>query len=130
MLRWDLILLYVAYNYFQSIAYNARSFLWTPVEHSTSKEIQTELFQKLHKKSLRWHLAQQTGEVLQIMGRGQNSINSLLSYILFYMGPQVIDIVGSLAFFSVMFNWYFGIVIIATMWLYLRKQLYSLDKSF
>lgn len=77
----------------------ARTFLWIKVQQYTTREVQLHLYKHLHRYvrafqgtyvqhegfpflsslSLRWHLSRKTGEVLRIVDRGTNSINSLLS---------------------------------------------------
>lgn len=41
-------------------------------------DFQIELFEYLHKLSLRWHLSRKTGQVLRVMDRGTSSIDSIL----------------------------------------------------
>lgn len=101
---------------------NLRSFLWIRIQQFTTREIEVELFSHLHNLSLRWHLARKTGEVLRIMDRGTDSINNLLNYILFSIAPTIIDILIAVVFFSVTFNWYFGVIVFTTMVLYISEQ--------
>ncbi|XP_055303857.1 ATP-binding cassette sub-family B member 6 [Sitodiplosis mosellana] len=123
---WDWILIYVGFKFLQGggtgsmgLLNNLRSFLWIRIQQFTTREIEVELFSHLHNLSLRWHLARKTGEVLRIMDRGTDSINNLLNYILFSIAPTIIDILIAVVFFSVTFNWYFGIIVFATMVLYI-----------
>lgn len=120
---WDLVLFFVGCSFIEDLTYHLRHFLWTPVQQFISSEIQLKLYGNLHDSSLRWHLNRKTGEIVQIMNRGRNSINDFLRYVLFTLVPEVFDIVSSLVLLSIMFDWYFGVIIIATMWLYLCKNL-------
>ncbi|XP_066149346.1 ATP-binding cassette sub-family B member 6-like isoform X2 [Euwallacea fornicatus] len=124
--RWDWILTYVALKFMQGgggggigFLNNLRSFLWIRVQQYTTKEVQVELFRHLHSLSLRWHLNRKTGEVLRIMDRGTESINTLLQMILFYLGPTVIDLLIAIVYFFVAFNYKFGLIISITMAVYL-----------
>ncbi|XP_066257567.1 ATP-binding cassette sub-family B member 6-like isoform X2 [Euwallacea similis] len=98
---------------------NLKSFLWIRVQQYTTKEVQVELFRHLHSLSLRWHLNRKTGEVLRIMDRGTESINSLLQMILFNFGPTIIDLLIAIVYFFVAFNYKFGLIVTITMALYL-----------
>uniref|UniRef100_A0A1I8JQN8 ABC transmembrane type-1 domain-containing protein n=1 Tax=Macrostomum lignano TaxID=282301 RepID=A0A1I8JQN8_9PLAT len=69
--------------------------------------------------SLRWHLSKKTGEVLRIVDRGVNSINQLLSYILFNIAPTLFDISIGIVYLTSWFNAWFGIMVFATMALFL-----------
>jgi ATP-binding cassette subfamily B (MDR/TAP) protein 6 len=63
----------------------------------------------------------QTGEVLRVMDRGTASVNGLLNYIIFSIVPTLIDIVIAIAYFSVEFNIWFGVIVFVTMFFYLCK---------
>ncbi|KAI1721234.1 ABC transporter domain-containing protein [Ditylenchus destructor] len=96
-----------------------RSFLWIRIQQYTTIEIEVDMFKYLHQLSLKWHLSRKTGEVIRIMDRGTNSINTLLNYILFNVFPTITDIVLAAIFFFVNFNIYFGFLVIVTMTIYL-----------
>ncbi|OWF39062.1 ATP-binding cassette sub-family B member 6, mitochondrial-like [Mizuhopecten yessoensis] len=98
---------------------NIRTFLWIPVQQFTTRKIQVKLFRHLHSLSLRWHLQRKTGEVLRVVDRGTNSINSLLSYVVFQILPTIIDIVIAIVYFITTFNYLFGLVVFVCMVLYL-----------
>ncbi|XP_077298500.1 ABC transporter ATP-binding protein/permease Hmt-1 [Arctopsyche grandis] len=124
--RWDLILIYVLFKFLQgggigSMGFlnNLRSFLWIRVQQYTTRELQTELFKHLHSLPMRWHLSRKTGEVLRVMDRGTDSINNLLSYILFSIVPTLVDIVIAIIFFVSAFNMWFGLIVFSTMALYI-----------
>ncbi|CAJ0581110.1 unnamed protein product, partial [Mesorhabditis spiculigera] len=96
-----------------------RTYLWIPIQQYTTREIEVELFEHLHSLSLRWHLGRQTGMVLRVMDRGTQSVNSILNYILFNIVPTLADIAIAVVFFFTTFNYYFGLIVLATMVIYL-----------
>uniref|UniRef100_A0A2S2N821 ATP-binding cassette sub-family B member 6 n=1 Tax=Schizaphis graminum TaxID=13262 RepID=A0A2S2N821_SCHGA len=53
------------------------------------------------------------------MDRGTDSTNSLLSFLLFSIGPTIIDIIVAVIFFLSYFNWMMGTVVFITMVLYI-----------
>jgi ABC-type transport system involved in Fe-S cluster assembly fused permease/ATPase subunit len=55
------------------------------------------------------------------MDRGTASVNGLLNYIIFSIVPTLIDIVIAIAYFSVEFNIWFGVIVFVTMFFYLCK---------
>ncbi len=57
------------------------------------------------------------------MDRGTNSINSLLSYLVFSILPTIVDIVIAVVYFSVNFNIWFGIIVFVTMAVYLGEKI-------
>merc|ERR1719418_26384 len=123
---WQLILAFVGLKLLQGGATGSsgllnimRSFLWIRVSQYTKREIQIGVFKHLHGLSLRWHLSRKTGEVLRIMDRGTESINGLLSYIIFSILPTLIDIVIAVVYFSSEFSLWFGLIVFLTMVAYL-----------
>ncbi|XP_059184195.1 ATP-binding cassette sub-family B member 6 [Centropristis striata] len=98
---------------------NMRSFLWIKVQQFTSRVVQVRLFGHLHGLSMRWHLGRKTGDVLRSIDRGNTSINSLLTYIVFSIFPTIADIIISIIYFITYFNAWFGLIIFVCMTLYL-----------
>jgi ATP-binding cassette subfamily B (MDR/TAP) protein 6 len=131
--RWDLVLIYVGFKFLQGggtggmgVLNNIRSFLWITVQQYTSREVQVDLFRHLHSLSLRWHLSRKTGEVLRVMDRGTDSINTLLNSILFSIAPTIIDIMVAVIFFITTFNAWFGLIVFLTMVLYISKSYFAI----
>ena len=91
------------------------------MQQYTTREIEVDLFQHLHHLSLRWHLQRKTGEVLRVMDRGTDSINNLLNYIIFSITPTIVDLIVAVIYFTYMFNWWFGLIVFLTMFLYICK---------
>jgi ATP-binding cassette subfamily B (MDR/TAP) protein 6 len=100
-----------------------RSTLWTKIEQYTTRTLKLRVFSHLHHLSLRWHLTRKTGEVLRIVDRGTDSVDSLLNYILFNIFPTIADIVIAIIYFIVKFNIWFGIIVFATMFIYLLSTI-------
>ncbi|CAF1384544.1 unnamed protein product [Rotaria magnacalcarata] len=96
-----------------------RSTLWTKVEQYTTRTLKIRVFSHLHDLSLSWHLSRKTGEVLRIVDRGTDSVDSLLNYVLFSIFPTIADIIIAIVYFVVQFNIWFGIIVFATMFTYL-----------
>ncbi|KAI3413803.1 hypothetical protein GPALN_011284 [Globodera pallida] len=97
----------------------ARTFIWLPIQQYTTIEIEVDMLNHLHNLSLRWHLSRKTGEILRVMDKGTNSINTLLNYVLFSVLPAILDILLAAAFFFSNFNAYFGFLVLVTMIIYL-----------
>ncbi|CAH2096146.1 unnamed protein product [Euphydryas editha] len=124
--RWDLVVIYVFFKFLQGggtggmgLLNNLRSFLWIRVQQYTTRELQLELFRHLHDLPLKWHLSRKTGEVLRVMDRGTDSIDNLLSYILFSITPTIVDIIIAVVYFITAFNVWFGLIVLTTMLLYI-----------
>jgi len=59
------------------------------------------------------------GEVLRVMDRGTQSINNLLSYILFNIVPTLVDVGVAVVYFVVAFDGWFGLIVFSTMLSYI-----------
>lgn len=53
------------------------------------------------------------------MDRGTQSINNLLSYILFNIGPTLVDIGVAVVYFIIAFDGWFGLIVFTTMITYI-----------
>ena len=117
---WDLILMLSGLQLLQGngILDTLRSYLWKDVDQFTEREAQVVLFRHVHQLSLRWHLSRKLGEILHVIGRGIDSMCSLLSYFLFTLIPIVADIVIALIYFSSVFNAWFILIILAMIFFY------------
>ncbi|EDQ85337.1 uncharacterized protein MONBRDRAFT_29256, partial [Monosiga brevicollis MX1] len=120
------ILIYVAMRFLSGggsggmgLLNNLRTFLWIRVTQYTSRIARTDMFRHLHSLSLRWHLSRKTGEVLRMVDRGTDSVNSLLSYVLFSILPTLVDIAIACVYFTSEFGPYFGLIVFTTMMLYI-----------
>jgi len=96
-----------------------RTTLWTKIEQYTTRSLKIRVFSHLHGLSLSWHLQRKTGEVLRIVDRGTDSVDSLLDYVLFSIFPTITDILIAIVYFIIQFNIWFGIIVFATMFTYL-----------
>nr|XP_039256085.1 ATP-binding cassette sub-family B member 6, mitochondrial-like [Styela clava] len=131
--EWSYILtqigLYVTLKFMQGGGFTGgflngiRSFLWIRVQQFTNRKVQTKLFAHLHALSLRWHLSRKTGEVLRSIDRGTQSINTLLSYIVFSILPTIADILVAIVYFVAYFNAWFGLIVFVCIGLYLADTI-------
>ncbi|KAH9496235.1 ATP-binding cassette sub- B member 6, mitochondrial [Bulinus truncatus] len=131
--RWDYIMTYVSLIFLKGgtgtsgLISNLNSLLWVKVQQYSTRTIQMKLFTHLHNLSLRWHLGRKTGEMLRVVDRGTNSINTLLSYILFQVLPTIADIVIAIIYFVTAFNYIFGIIVFVSMALYLTATIQATE---
>ncbi|KAJ2372509.1 ATP-binding cassette-type vacuolar membrane transporter Hmt1, partial [Coemansia sp. RSA 2607] len=115
---WEHVLLYGVLRAMQGsegILSTLQSYVWIPVGQNTTKSISVAMFEHLHRLSLRFHVGRKTGEILRVQDRGVTSVVSLLSSIVFNVIPTLVDIVLACYFFSVMFDLYFGTIVMTTM---------------
>ncbi|CAF1346686.1 unnamed protein product [Rotaria sordida] len=123
---WRLVIVLMVFRFLQGaglfgsgVLGIVRTTLWTKIEQYTTRSLKLQVFSHLHNLSLSWHLSRKTGEVLRIVDRGTDSVDSLLDYVLFSIFPTIADILIAIVYFVIQFNIWFGIIVFATMLIYL-----------
>lgn len=81
-----------------------RNLLWIKIEQNTTRTLKIKVLSHLHHLSLHWHLSRKTGEVLRIIDRGTESVNSLFNYVLFNMIPAFADVIIAVIYLTMTFN--------------------------
>ncbi|KAJ1939145.1 ATP-binding cassette-type vacuolar membrane transporter Hmt1, partial [Linderina macrospora] len=128
--HWVNVLLYAILRSMQGTAgvlTTVQNFVWLPVGQHTTKRISVAMFDHMHRLSLRFHVGRKTGEILRVQDRGVTSVVSLLTSILFNIIPTIADIVLACYLFSVMFDLYFGTIVLSTMASYLAVTILLTD---
>ncbi|HEY6916537.1 MAG TPA: ABC transporter ATP-binding protein/permease [Allosphingosinicella sp.] len=83
---------------------NMRNGIFERVGQDATRRLAEAAFRHLHKLSLRYHLERRTGAVTKIIERGTKSIDSMLYFLLFNIGPTVIQLAIVLGLFWVKFG--------------------------
>jgi ATP-binding cassette, subfamily B, heavy metal transporter len=97
---------------FASVAFdNLRNIAFERVGQVATTNLAEDVFHRLHRLSLRFHLARRTGEVTKIIERGTKSIDQMLYFLLFNIAPTIIELIAV----GVIFYFQFGIeLVVAT----------------
>ena len=99
-----------------------------------------DVFARLHRLSLRFHLSRRTGEITRVVERGTKSISSMLYFLLFNIAPTAIELVVVSAIFWTIFGWELvvavAVTVVSFIWITqritewrvkLRKEMNDLD---
>jgi ATP-binding cassette, subfamily B, heavy metal transporter len=87
---------------------NLRNVIFERVGQDSTRQLAENVFAHLHKLSLRFHLSRRTGAVTKIIERGTKSIDIMLYFMLFNIGPTVIELALVLGYFW----WKGGLVLV------------------
>ena len=90
----------------------AREYVFAPVAQQAQRKIATETFAHLHRLSLRYHLAKRTGGLSRIIERGVRAIDFLFRFLLFNIGPTLLQLIIAGAAFAVAYNIWFAVIAI------------------
>jgi ATP-binding cassette subfamily B protein len=88
---------------------NLRNIVFEKVGQTATLNLAEDVFHRLHRLSLRFHLARRTGEVTKIIERGTKSIDQMLYFLLFNIAPTIIELIAV----GVIFYINFGIELVA-----------------
>jgi ATP-binding cassette, subfamily B, heavy metal transporter len=78
---------------------NLRNVIFERVGQDSTRHLAENVFAHLHRLSLRFHLSRRTGAVTKIIERGTKSIDIMLYFMLFNIGPTVIELTLVLGYF-------------------------------
>jgi len=95
---------------FTAVAFdNLRNIAFERVGQVATLNLAEDVFARLHRLSLRFHLARRTGEVTKIIERGTKSIDQMLYFLLFNIAPTIIELIAV----GIIFYINFGIELVA-----------------
>ncbi|PKP93490.1 MAG: metal ABC transporter permease [Alphaproteobacteria bacterium HGW-Alphaproteobacteria-14] len=90
---------------FTSVAFdNLRNIAFERVGQQATLNLAEDVFARLHRLSLRFHLARRTGEVTKIIERGTKSIDQMLYFLLFNIAPTIIELIAVGVIFYINFG--------------------------
>ena len=90
------------------ISDNLRNALFEKVGQHAARRLAGNVFRHVHDLSLRFHLERRTGSLTKIVERGTKSIDMMLYFLLFNIGPTFIELTAACVIFFVKFG--FGLV--------------------
>ncbi|QQN75324.1 ABC transporter ATP-binding protein/permease [Croceicoccus sp. YJ47] len=91
---------------FASVAFdNIRNIIFERVGQDATRSLAEDVFARLHRLSLRFHLSRRTGQVTKTIERGTKSIDSMLYFLLFNIAPTVIELIAVAVIFYLNFGW-------------------------
>ena len=92
-----------------------REFFFAKVTQRAVRRIALETFEHLHRLSLRFHLARQTGGLTRDIERGTRGISSLMSYLLFSILPTLIELALVAGILAWNYDWTFVTITLVTL---------------
>jgi len=99
-----LVLAYAGARFAGVLADNLRNGLFEKVGQDAARRLAGQVFRHIHSLSLRFHLERRTGSLTKIVERGTKSIDMMLYFILFNIGPTLIELAAICVIFFVKFG--------------------------
>ncbi len=108
-----LVLSYGGLRLLATIFAEGREYIFAPVAQSAQRAVATSVFAHMHRLSLRYHLEKRTGKLNRIIERGVKSIDFLFRFLLFNIGPTILELAIVAVAFAVAFHWSFSLIAVA-----------------
>ncbi|WP_443288324.1 ABCB family ABC transporter ATP-binding protein/permease [Sulfitobacter sp. PR48] len=77
-----------------------------------------ETFEHIHKLSMRYHITRKTGGLSRIIERGVKGVDFLLRFLLFSIGPLILELLLIAVILTVLFDFWYTVVVAVTIGLY------------
>ena len=96
-----------------------RDVIFARVGQRALRQIALETFNHIHRLSMRYHISRKTGGLSRIVERGVKCVDFLLRFLIFSIGPLILELVlvGAILFFY--FDWRYLVVVTVTIGLYI-----------
>ena len=90
-----------------------RDVIFAKVGQRALRALALETFQHIHRLSMRYHITRKTGGLSRIIERGVKGVEFLLRFLLFSIGPLILELVMIAAVLAVLFDiWYLAVVFV------------------
>jgi ATP-binding cassette subfamily B protein len=95
-----------------------RDAVFVRVGQRALRKLALETFTHIHALSLRYHITRKTGGLSRIIERGVKGVDFLLRFLLFSIGPLILELTMVAVIFALLFGWVYSAVVIVTIALY------------
>ncbi len=96
----------------------ARDAVFARVGQRAIRQLALETFRHIHALSLRYHITRKTGGLSRIIERGVKGVDFLLRFMLFSVGPLILELSMVSVLFAVLFGWQYMVVVVVTIAIY------------
>jgi ATP-binding cassette, subfamily B, heavy metal transporter len=102
-----------------SVAFNElRDVVFVRVGQRALRALALETFTHIHRLSMRYHITRKTGGLSRIIERGVKGVDFLLRFMLFSIGPLMLELAMVIAIFAIAFGWAYAAVVVLMISLY------------
>ncbi len=95
-----------------------RDWVFVRVGQRALRKLALETFRHIHQLSMRYHITRKTGGLSRIIERGVKGVDFLLRFMLFSIGPLILELSMVAVIFALYFGWQYMVVVIATIAVY------------
>ncbi|WP_227269770.1 ABCB family ABC transporter ATP-binding protein/permease [Roseobacter weihaiensis] len=95
-----------------------RDAVFAKVGQRALRSLALETFDHIHRLSMRYHITRKTGGLSRIIERGVKGVDFLLRFLLFSIGPLILELVLVGIIFALYFDFYYLLIVAVTILLY------------
>ncbi|MCB5409967.1 ABCB family ABC transporter ATP-binding protein/permease [Pseudogemmobacter faecipullorum] len=95
-----------------------RDAVFVRVAQRALRRLALETFSHIHRLSMRYHISRRTGGLSRIIERGVKGVEFLLRFLLFSIGPLILELSLVTAIFGFAFGWTYALTVAVTISLY------------
>ncbi len=95
-----------------------RDAVFAKVGQRALRMLALETFNHIHRLSMRYHITRKTGGLSRIIERGVKGVDFLLRFMLFSVGPVILELLLVAGILFLWFDWHYLAVIVVTIGLY------------
>ncbi|MCX7560777.1 ABC transporter ATP-binding protein/permease [Sulfitobacter sp. F26204] len=95
-----------------------RDAIFARVGQRALRMLALETFQHIHRLSMRYHITRKTGGLSRIIERGVKGVEFLLRFLLFSIGPLILELVMIGAVLTYLFDWTYLVIVAVTIGFY------------
>ncbi|MCV6824033.1 MULTISPECIES: ABCB family ABC transporter ATP-binding protein/permease [Halocynthiibacter] len=119
-----------------------RDAIFAKVGQQALRSLAIETFEHIHQLSMRYHITRKTGGLSRIIERGVKGVEYLLRFLLFNIGPLILELIMIAAILYVVFDVWYLVVVVVTIAAYvwftfavtewrvrIRKEMNDQDKD-
>ncbi len=95
-----------------------RDVVFAPVGQRALRRLALETFRHIHRLSMRYHITRKTGGLSRIIERGVKGVDFLLRFLIFSIGPLIVELALVAIILTVMFDVWYLVIVAGTIALY------------
>jgi ATP-binding cassette subfamily B protein len=95
-----------------------RDAVFVRVGQRALRKLALETFTHIHRLSMRYHITRKTGGLSRVIERGVKGVDFLLRFMLFSIGPLILELSMVSAIFALYFGWQYMVVVLVTIAIY------------
>ncbi|MEX1660414.1 ABC transporter ATP-binding protein/permease [Thioclava sp. 15-R06ZXC-3] len=97
-----------------------RDAIFVRVAQRALRHLALQTFTHIHRLSMRYHITRKTGGLSRVIERGVKGVEFLLRFMLFSVGPLILELSMVTVIFAVVFDWRYAAVVIVTVAAYIK----------